>query len=297
MRNVLVGILLLGAALLGGCGGSEDPAKSPGSGAQVTATPGDPGAGTAEATVPSTEPPPGTELSDGTLSASLEMVARSAEASTAHDSVAFETNSEVTFGESGPESQAATGRIDFRSMRVFVRGQDGDSIQDGTTIYSNGGHDDDVWVQTDLEELTGLPEALLAIMDPARKVELLKGASRVTEEVGTESVRGVQTTHIRLVVDTGKLFDSDTGGRLSRELAATIPDAFDVEVWIDDDDLVRRITSSLEIDSPEIDLTSEQSTVEYFDYGVPGPVSLPAQDDVVDYYELMEYMDEMTSDD
>src|SRR5262249_11517656 len=110
--------------------------------------------------------------------------------------------------------------------------------------------------------------------DPRDVLEALRGLSGDIETVGTEELRGVDTTHYRVLLDPAEL---------AKQAAAQNPDAqslFDrlsgqsgvtevpLDVWLDGDGLVRKL--SLDVDAP--DATTGQSghvslAFELWDYG------------------------------
>jgi hypothetical protein len=111
--------------------------------------------------------------------------------------------------------------------------------------------------------------------------------------VGSEEVRGVDTTHYRAAIDLeaalrqleadeafGELLDQDA---LDAAIAQFGDEPYDVEVWIDDDGLVRR--QVVDIPSPEGDATM---TMEMFDFGEDVEVEVPDESDSIDFFDLME---------
>ncbi len=114
--------------------------------------------------------------------------------------------------------------------------------------------------------------------------------SEVTEveEVGTETVRDAETTHYRFVTDLAALAESGPEAlRPSYEQLIELTGAEEIptQVWIDADDLVRRIVTDFEIDQQGQQVT-QQSTIEYFDFGVEVDVQSPPESDTVDITEL-----------
>ena len=114
--------------------------------------------------------------------------------------------------------------------------------------------------------------------------------SEVTEveEVGTETVRDAETTHYRFVTDLAALAENGPEElRSSYEQLMQITGAEEIptQVWIDDDDLVRRIVTDFEIDQQGQQIT-QQSTVEYYEFGVEVDVQPPPESDTVDITEL-----------
>ena len=98
-------------------------------------------------------------------------------------------------------------------------------------------------------------------LSPHRLLGLLRSASRQTERIGEESVRGEETVHYAMTVDC--------------EAAAELTDCPDettvVDVWVDGDGLVRRIRAELQEGEVEI---------EFFDFGAVVEVEPPPEDQV-----------------
>jgi hypothetical protein len=116
----------------------------------------------------------------------------------------------------------------------------------------------------------------------------LKAVSGDVEKVGSDEVRGVETTHYRAEVDLLKIPESlpperREAARKSMERAREQfgLENYPMEVWIGEDDLVRRIRlePSMEILGQEI---SFDMTMEFYDYGTPVSVQVPAADQVQD---------------
>jgi hypothetical protein len=108
------------------------------------------------------------------------------------------------------------------------------------------------------------------------------------EELGTETVRDAETTHYRFVTDLAALAENGPEElRPSYEQLMQITGAEEIptEVWIDEDDLVRRILTDFEIEQ-QGQKVMQQSTIEYFDFGVEVDVQPPPEKDTVDITEL-----------
>lgn len=154
------------------------------------------------------------------------------------------------------------------------------------------------WVAIDLEkagrqmgfDLGALMQA--GQTDPAQQLEWLRGSGQM-EEVGEEDVRGVDTTHYRGVVDLEKAAEqfrgprADAARRSVRQLVRltgqkTIP----MDVWIDDDSLVRRMrwTQTLPQGTAQ---TSMTMTMEVFDFGASVAIARPPARDVMTLEQLM----------
>lgn len=146
------------------------------------------------------------------------------------------------------------------------------------------------WVKVDLQtlgEATGTNLGPLAQgnpADPGRYLEWLKASGADVEEVGSESVRGVETEHYRATVDLDKVAEiappearEATKALIERLKSELDVDAVTVDAWVDDDGLVRRIRQEYELDS-----TRTEITLELYDFGVKVEAKAPSPDDVVD---------------
>lgn len=131
---------------------------------------------------------------------------------------------------------------------------------------------------------------------PTGSLDLLEGVSDDVEEVGTEDVRGDQTTHYQGTVDAQKALDQ-VGGSL-RESAeqgfeAAGIDALPFEAWIDDDGRLRKFSLTMEV--PASDTTGGHAVtsvteVETYDFGVAVDVEAPPADQVRDGAQLLAFL-------
>lgn len=166
----------------------------------------------------------------------------------------------------GGRSQAyrCEGAADYTAERMRLScGDDGEFIAIGDTYYARGWStmlalpSGRPWVRVPIEEDDGgspfdfAPNVLLA---------RLRAASLDTERLGSEDVRGQETVRYRMTV---RCEDADLG----------CAETTDVEVWIDDEGLVRR--ASLEDNGADI-------TAEYFDFGIAVDVAEPPADEIAD---------------
>ena len=154
------------------------------------------------------------------------------------------------------------------------------------------------WVVIDLEKVgRQMGFDLGALMqagqpDPGQQLEWLRGSGQM-EEVGDEDVRGVETTHYRGVVDLVKAAEqfrgprADAARRSVRQLVrftghSTIP----MEVWIDEDSLVRRMrwTQTLPQGAAQSRMTM---TMDVFDFGAPVAIARPPAQDVMTLEQLV----------
>lgn len=156
------------------------------------------------------------------------------------------------------------------------------------------------WLELDLAEAlaqAGLDVDLAAIIqsqssDPTSALQYLAGAETVTE-IGTEEVRGVETTHYEVVVSYPKMV-ANAPEAIRADLQKLVDlytvDTLPMEVWIDDEDRVRRFSYVIDYDTIEfpdaMDVgplagTTASVAAEFYDFGIPVDVILPDPADTV----------------
>jgi hypothetical protein len=118
-----------------------------------------------------------------------------------------------------------------------------------------------------------------AAQNPADALDLLKSVGSV-QNVGTEAIDNVQTTHYKATIDlataAGKV-GPEAGDLVQHLIANGGPSTVPVDVWIGDDGLVRQVTFDESADQGSVHLTLNLS-----DYGTPVNVAAPASGDTFD---------------
>ncbi len=158
-----------------------------------------------------------------------------------------------------------TGAAEYGTKRVQVRCDYGrlgvlEAIGIGGDFYVRGDFTGFATGAKWVKESGDLNDTSLANLSPERLLATLSRASSETERVGEEDVRGASTVRYRLTVDC-------EGANL--ECDGTAP----VDVWIDDDGVVRRIA---------LDDDSGTATFEFFDFGVEVEIEPPPPDQVTE---------------
>ncbi len=189
-----------------------------------------------------------------------------------------------------------------------------DAVSTGSTIYQKfppqlasllGGKP---WVKIDLNQLgqgAGIDFDSISQAssgDPTQALQFLRGSGADMVEVGKEQVRGEPVTHYRGTIDLNKAAaaappeQQPTYQKLAQLYGQPLP----VEVWIDGDSRVRKVTTA--VDLAKLSLPSEAtagapaevkptgtltSTTELFDFGTPVNVTVPPADQVTDLAQLM----------
>ena len=176
-----------------------------------------------------------------------------------------------------------------------------EAIQDGDTAYVKFPLIADqlpagkTWIKGDAKTLSSADAGQLkqfgsfAGTDPRDVLGLLKAVSGSITAVGSDKIRGVETSHYRATIDTAKLAQlvpaaqrQSLGGldQTARQAGVT---ALPVDVWVDADQLVRKLSIDLDAKQPGTGMAVKASlVVELYDYGTPLDLKLPPADEVVD---------------
>jgi hypothetical protein len=170
-------------------------------------------------------------------------------------------------------------------------------IQDGKTAYIQfplltkqlpAGK---TWVMGDAKDLSqadagGIGQfGSLAGTDPKDVFGILKAVSGSIEAVGTEEIRGVETSHYRATLDPVKIQKLMPSGSSLDGLGASAGtvDEVPLDIWIDADQRVRKLSVEAEQKQPGTDKTAKASLVlEVYDYGTSVDIQLPPADQVAD---------------
>ncbi|HSH22678.1 MAG TPA: hypothetical protein VK975_01285 [Acidimicrobiales bacterium] len=126
--------------------------------------------------------------------------------------------------------------------------------------------------------------------DPSNSLTLLKGTSESIEELGTEDVRGEETTHYRATVDLRKAAEQAGAVRDQRQFEAFLDqfpsETIPVEVWLDEEGRTRRMRVDQPIpETPGMSVPPDAGvimTIELYDFGVDEAIEIPPSDQVTD---------------
>jgi hypothetical protein len=144
----------------------------------------------------------------------------------------------------------------------------------GRTFYTAWSFGDDLrWLKEEGYELADA-EALIVPFEggpaPDKVLELLLKTSKRTQVLGSDEVRGVKAKHYRIHVDKDALLREAQVEK--KALDDHDESALVVDAWIDDDNLVRRLSLPDDGDTVSFD---------FYDFGVEVDVDVPAPDELI----------------
>jgi len=127
--------------------------------------------------------------------------------------------------------------------------------------------------------------AATGMSNQGTQLQLLLGTPGSLHKIGSESVRGVSTAHFAGTVDQAKAIAAIKDPKQRAALAklraiVKTPDLIPVEVWVDQDGLLRRLSERVTIAAQKVSgvavpASTVTTTQEFYDYGVPVHVTAP----------------------
>jgi hypothetical protein len=251
-------------------------------------------------------------------SISPQRLALVADRTTATDGVRMSLQQTMTVPGEGSVPATAEGRFDTKRQRGEMTlsvdtsslAGGGEAVQqrmifDGLTFYLSSPMFEQIlpggkrWLKIDLAaagKQAGVDVGALmgqgASQDPTQVLTYLKAASGDITRVGTETVRGVATTHYTATIDFRKVPDSapaDQRAAVRRSIEQLIKLAGSsrapIEVWIDEDGLARRVVTTTTTGTAAQRIKLRQR-IELYDFGTKVDVKIPPAGAVVDFGDL-----------
>ena len=183
----------------------------------------------------------------------------------------------------------------------------GEQIIDGSVIYMRLGVFDPLlprgktWVKIDVEKVGGdfgLDFGTLTqpgVSSPHDMLDQLRAMSGDLEEIGSERVRGVETTGYRATVDLRRFPDTlppekrqKSRETIDQRIEKSGVSRFPTEVWVDREGLVRRLTQLYDM-KPEgqSQRIRMKLTMDLFDFGTPVRVEPPPAREAIDFEDAL----------
>jgi hypothetical protein len=199
-------------------------------------------------------------------------------------------------GTAQPVVMTGTGLEDVKARKTQIRmnvpgAGELEVVGDGFVMYMRselfgsalGGKE---WIKIDLERASESLGVDLGAMGKvgqgaSEQLRLLESVSDGVTEEGREEVRGVETTHYSATIDLRDY----PGQNLDRLIELTGQSEIPTDVWIDDEQRVRRMEWEQVFRAGPVELRAEL-IAEYVRFGVPVDIEIPGEDEVFDGTEL-----------
>ncbi len=159
------------------------------------------------------------------------------------------------------------------------------------------------WVRIDLGALkAGQGDGIEALRqlranDPRAVINELRGATGDATKIGTEAVRGTDTTHYKTTVDLDRAAAAspssvrDDLAEVARQLGTS---KLAVEAWLDADGRIRRLQYTIDLADLDEDAPAKRTgegmvvaRLELYEFGVEVAVAPPSADQTTDLAELL----------
>jgi hypothetical protein len=282
--GIALGLVVVLGAGASACGGSSSPAAAP-------------------STLPAAKLPGNVVLASVQTTAAAKSARESMTISTGSGPMAFSmtTNGAIDF---------ATGNSEFKSelggpLASFLSGGLEMRVVDGVVYMKlpasigglfGGSGGGDQWLSITPKAGGGSnPFSNLGQSDPTQVLGALERVSDDVKEVGTATVRGVETKHYTATIDFAKAIDNAKIPKALRGKAdglfgngAKLP-AVPVDVYLDGDGHLRRMTLDMDLGSfatgasgaSGVTLPTISMTLDLYDFGSPVSVQAPPANEIV----------------
>lgn len=282
MRTISMTLAVAATLALAGCGGDGGPGPTAGSGstskdAPITSDGPATSSGTASSTSGSGSSTATSTSSASTSSAPTPTSTTSTDTGKPFDAKEFtsklqaavDKNPSVTIdvkvGPEGQPSATASGVQDLADdaleMQVSVGGQEMTyRLVDGQYYLAQAPK----WVPVTKDSTNPLIKQALSqteLLSMRRQLDAFIAGVESAGDKGTEDLDGVSTTHYTATVDTGKALRE-----LGMDKAPGSPDTAIYDVWLDDDDLIRKMSFTQ---------NGAQATMTATDWGKPVSITKP----------------------
>lgn len=179
-----------------------------------------------------------------------------------------------------PESEDPKDAKMSMSLEIPTMGELEMRLVDGIAYIKMGSMTQDKFVEMDLtsgnNQLGKSLDQMTQQADPNAMVEQLAGSLKDFEKTDeTEEIDGVETTKYVLTIDGRKIGGMMSGSAMSG--AADMPKEVTADVWIGDDDLLRKMTMEMETAGTPVNLE-----MTFTDWGDPVEVEAPSDDEITD---------------
>jgi hypothetical protein len=270
---------LTAVALVAGCGSSSSSSSG-----GVLPGPSSAGASSSSGSSGSSTAPTGdSDNAHALLAASVDKVKALKNSKISLKADISAEGKDISFGGDGViDYEGQKFQLSIELPSSLTGGQDIGSIEErliGQTIYIKlpaaaasqlGGK---TWAKVDASEITKSSGSTSPFsQDPSQILATLNDVSDSVTKVGTEDIRGVETTHYRAQIDLTKAAEKSgaEASQLEQYKELTGSDTLPEDVWLDNDGLPRRIALDIQPksgSSASAELSKVAFTIDFFDFG------------------------------
>ena len=149
------------------------------------------------------------------------------------------------------------------------------------------------WLEVDSATLAEQGGTQFNAPDPVEFVGFVAALGEDAEELGEEEVRGTDTSHYRgtvAVADLPRVARAEDRAQVAsyaRRLRTAGLERFPLDVWIDEDGLIRRLRVEYEDLSTGATAMSLSTSVDFYDFGVEAKIEPPPRAEVTPFGELI----------
>jgi hypothetical protein len=169
-------------------------------------------------------------------------------------------------------------------------------VQDGTQVYMRSSQFDKLpegreWMGIDIALGDELDTSPPASVDAKGELGVLEEVTGNVQRVGKEDVRGVPTTRYRTSISVSESAERlrEEGGEDTALLVEKEGTPMQVEVWIDAEELVRRMRLVQSQPGEEGDgPTTTDMRMDFLDFGLEPEIEVPDSDEVFDTTSMVE---------
>jgi hypothetical protein len=278
------------ALTLGACGGSATPKASPSSTTTAAPAPRD----TSKTVLASIRTTAAERTARESLTVTTDGSGPGAFSLTSEGAIDFASgDSQFTMDLGGPTASMLGGGLEVRSVNGVVYMKLPASLGG---LFGGGGGE---WISVDTAKLSGSsPLAGVGQGNPTQILAALQQVSDDVKEVGTETVRGTETTHYVATLDFAKAIDNaevpaSLRGKAKGLFKGTAP--VPVDVYLDNEGRLRRMTMDVDLGSfmggavgasgasgADLSLPKVTIALDLYDFGAPVHVQAPPADQIVE---------------
>jgi hypothetical protein len=207
--------------------------------------------------------------------------------------VRYEQTFDVTYNNQSADLYTVSGRVDFSTGRISqTQTSPGGELEiiyaaEATYVRLPEPVDGKEWGRVEGSDAFAAslrPRLLSPFFDPAGYVQTVRDVSSKERDLGPETIRGIELTHLRMILDPEAA--RKAAPSTEREFYRGIK-AMRMDLWVGEDGLVHRVMSTW-TGAARDDEVSSSSVMDLFDYGRPVRIDLPAPEQTLEIESVLD---------